>query len=238
MHNAFQSLSSMTMAWNWWLANASRISDLPSRKLITDVQTSSLYLCNCSRSHHFEQRTSCSHTSISLQQQARRSSTNKNFLDRNMKFGCHSDDYWQQRFDVSWCHKKNKQTRDLLCHIQNTWQQNTLSNLISPISRWLDQHLISLNFPQFGHSKLDCCRFYLLAFDSWKMKMSAIEHSKDGTRLSNFVISSFARLCRYNVDPGSWKNATKSKTVANDLRNICGFKIIKLLKVPANHGIA
>jgi hypothetical protein len=81
-HNAFQSLSSMTIAWNWWLANASRISDLPSRKLITDVQTSSLYLCNCSSSHHFELRTSCSHRSIGLQQQARRSSTNKNFLDR------------------------------------------------------------------------------------------------------------------------------------------------------------
>jgi hypothetical protein len=100
-------------------------------------------------------------------------------LTENMNFGCHSDDFWQQRFDVSWFHQKKKQTRDLLCHVQNTWQQNTLSNLISPISRWLDQHLISygLNFPQFGHSKLDWCRFYFLAFDSWKMKMSAIERT-------------------------------------------------------------
>jgi hypothetical protein len=100
-------------------------------------------------------------------------------LTENMKFGCHSDDFWQQRFDVSWFHQKKKQTRDLLCHVQNIRQQNTLSNLISPISRWLDQHLISygLNFPQFGHSKLDCCRFYFLAFDSWKMKMSAIERT-------------------------------------------------------------
>jgi hypothetical protein len=32
-------------------------------------------------------------------------------MTENMNFGCHSDHFWQQRFDVSWFHqKKNKHT--------------------------------------------------------------------------------------------------------------------------------